>query len=391
MTRRGYSIFQRRKGIGPFYVSVPDPLRPGKRKTRMASPDKKVAEEIGRTWARDNDRVRAGVITAAESAAREHGQRPIIEHIDAWRDSMRQRGTGESHYRWQHNRVKRLMRAANVESLAMLTAEKAQAALAYIQTEKRGKQWPVTSPQTARHYFVALKSFVKWCLQSGRLIHDPLLAVKRPKAAGEVFRRTPIELARVGDLVTATWNRRHTRDRLGHDPKDRAMLWALMAYTGLRRGEALSLTRESFNLEGGFVVLEAKDAKNDKRVEQPIPAAIAPLLGMWLADKSKGKLFPFGNHWACEELFRGDCGMVGIVPGAGERLGTHSLRRAYITAAIRSAGLKVAQDLARHSTPTLTAKYSDLTINDLNKALDGMPKVLPPGTCSAPARNSATG
>jgi hypothetical protein len=39
----------------------------------------------------------------------------------------------------------------------------------------------------------------------------------------------------------------------------------------------------------------------------------------------------------------------------------------------RAAGLAVAQQWARHSTPMLTRKYMDLTITDIRKGLDGLP------------------
>ena len=53
----------------------------------------------------------------------------------------------------------------------------------------------------------------------------------------------------------------------------------------------------------------------------------------------------------------------------------HSLRHTYISQIVNSgASVKVAQELARHSTPTLTiGRYAHVRIHDLSAALDGLP------------------
>lgn len=66
------------------------------------------------------------------------------------------------------------------------------------------------------------------------------------------------------------------------------MLYGLMLGTGLRLSEAGSLTPRSFDLDGPdgpAVVVEAAYSKRRRRDAQPLPAALADLLRIWLEDR----------------------------------------------------------------------------------------------------------
>jgi integrase len=157
------------------------------------------------------------------------------------------------------------------------------------------------------------------------------------------------------------------------------MYYRIMANTGFRRNEAASLTPESFALddpEQPHIIVEAAYSKRRKRDTQPITREFAELLRPWLAGRSVAKpVIDFPKWMNLERVFRADCEAAGIEPVDGEILGVHSLRRFYITSVVRSAGLAVGQDLARHSTPALTKKYADLDMTDYRKGLAGLPPV----------------
>ncbi len=59
----------------------------------------------------------------------------------------------------------------------------------------------------------------------------------------------------------------------------------------------------------------------------------------------------------------------------------HALRHTYITRIVGSgASVKVAQELARHSTPTLTiGRYAHTRLHDLSTALESLPESPPTG------------
>src|SRR5690606_22427320 len=61
--------------------------------------------------------------------------------------------------------------------------------------------------------------------------------------------------------------------------------------------------------------------------------------------------------------------------GSGRILDFHALRHTYISRLVASgASVKVAQELARHSTPTLTiGRYAHARLHDLTAALDALP------------------
>ena len=64
--------------------------------------------------------------------------------------------------------------------------------------------------------------------------------------------------------------------------------------------------------------------------------------------------------------------------GAGRVVDFHALRHTYISRLVASgANIKVAQELARHSTPTL-GRYAHVQLVDQTRALDALPAIEAP-------------
>jgi hypothetical protein len=78
---------------------------------------------------------------------------------------------------------------------------------------------------------------------------------------------------------------------------------------------------------------------------------------------------------------------------AGEFADFHAQRHTYISGIVAGkASVKSAQELARHSTPTLTiGRYSHTRLHDLTAALEALPGVMPPATDTQPQAMAATG
>lgn len=109
---------------------------------------------------------------------------------------------------------------------------------------------------------------------------------------------------------------------------------------------------------------------------QPIRPELAELLRPWLADKPVGKpVFPMPEKTA--KMMRVDLEAAGIpcYDSAGRVVDFHSLRHTYVSCIVDSgASVKVAQELARHSTPTLTVgRYAHTRFHDLTEALANVP------------------
>ncbi len=357
---KGYSVFADKRSR-LWVVQYADGQ--GKRRWIRGIKDRKDATIIGKFKASESDRVRAGAVSADESHLKQQGELNIVKHVDAWRDAMKHRGCDIHHYTPQRARVMRICAYAEFQCLREVNGDALGRAIARIAGE--------TSPQTAKHYLGAFRSFIKWCIPK-RIKDNPTIGVTT-KAAGATFQRTIIAPDKLPDLINATiaagW-------RANASGKRRALFYAVLAYTGLRKGEARSLTKESFDLSARTVTVEAGYSKHRRRDVIPLPQQFIDLCGDWIrAYKEKAHLFPYGRSWHIERALRKDCADIGIKPSEGERLGVHSFRRQFITQVIRGGGLAVAQDLARHSTPKLTASYADLTLKDYDAALGALPEV----------------
>lgn len=361
MPVRGYSIFQR-NGRGSWYIAYKN--GEGKRVVEKASVQKSIAHEIGRRRVADADRVRAGVLDPAEMRRIEAGRESIGEHVAAWKRSIVERGNTQGHAELSAKHALTLLNAAGAGRLSDLRAERVQSAVAEVAEQ--------SSPQNARHYLTALRGFIKWCARTGRLAADPIAGVQQPAVAGKTFKRTPLSDAQLRKLLSAT-AKRDSNSTFGG--RDRAMYYAVMANTGLRKNEARSLTPESFQLRGRepAVVVAAAYAKNRREDRIPITTAFSARLREWLKGRTPGEpVFKIATWANLSRVFAADCRAAGIAAGRGERLGVHSLRRFFITRVVLRGGLAVGQALARHSTPTLTVEYTDLTARDKRRAIAGL-------------------
>jgi hypothetical protein len=88
----------------------------------------------------------------------------------------------------------------------------------------------------------------------------------------------------------------------------------------------------------------------------------------WLAEAGEGTK---------ERQRREKTDFLTYVNGAGEVADFHSLRHTYISTLVNSGvSVKVAQELARHSTPTLTiGRYAHARLHDIRGAIENLPAV----------------
>jgi excisionase family DNA binding protein len=234
------------------------------------------------------------------------------------------------------------------------------------------------SAQTVNHYVAALRSFGRWLVRPGagqRLSKNPLAGLKL--VCVETDRRhdrrelTADELRR---LLAAT--RASARTFRGLSGEDRFHLYATACGTGFRAGGLASLIPASFNLtsDGPTATLSARRNKSKKTKKQPLPADVADLLRAYLKDKPAGQPI-WGGTWATDKkaaaMLRGDLEAAGIpyvVEGPDGPLYAdfHALRHTYLTLGGRAGiNLRTLQELAGHSTATLTERYTHVRLHDL--------------------------
>jgi hypothetical protein len=156
----------------------------------------------------------------------------------------------------------------------------------------------------------------------------------------------------------------------------------------LPRVGAAGLTPERFDLDADLPTVTLAARRNKSRVlkVQPVPSGLAELLRDYLRGKSAGQPV-WGGTSAREgkgaEMLRLDLEAAGIpyeVEGPDGPLFAdfHALRHTYLTLGGRPGiDLRTLQELAGHSTPKLTARYSHRRLYDLAGAVEKLPSFLP--------------
>jgi integrase len=235
--------------------------------------------------------------------------------------------------------------------------------------------------ETSNHYVVAIKSLTRWLWRERKTPDDPLAGLQKMNADTDRRRvrraLTPAELENLL-LVTQQSPRTYRGDDWNLTGTDRAMLYRVAAFTGLRAQELASLTKASFDLAAMTWTVHAAVAKNRKSTTLPLSPALAEHLRPWLASLKRETLF--GGSWAkrrrAGKILKRDLKRAGIEyrDASGRVVDFHGLRYTFITT-LAKAGVHPAkaQRLARHSTITLTMDvYTALDLDDLREAVAGL-------------------
>jgi len=110
------------------------------------------------------------VITAEEDGASRHGTQPIEEHLEAWREHLRVKGTCDHWLTQAPRRVRRICEERGIKRLRDLTVPAVERWL-------RDHADAGLSAGTRNGYRRALVAFANWCVRSGRLASNPLAHV----------------------------------------------------------------------------------------------------------------------------------------------------------------------------------------------------------------------
>ncbi len=259
------------------------------------------------------------------------------------------------------------------------------------------------SPETVNHYVRAVRGFCRWLVRAKRIGSNPLETLTLHNTAADIRRRrrelTAAELRR---LLEAT----RTSDRTfrGLTGFDRYCLYLTAVATGIRASALSHLTPENFDLNSPSpcVTVPARFSKNRRTHTVPLPSDVAAELGPYFARKAAGSPI-WGGTWASShraaemlrrDLIAADVPYVVEGPDGPEYADFHSLRHTYLTLGGRSGiDLRTLQELAGHSTPTLTARYSHRRLYDLAGAVEKLPPLVPtdaPNTSAAEVLRTGT-
>jgi integrase len=353
--------------------------------------DEAAARAVLNDLVRQAERVRAGILSPAEDARARELQRPFLDHVRNYLDAHR--GTPE----WRADLERYLGRLAAVLLWRRLADVDRSGLERWLTSELRSGR----SARSVNAYREAALALCNWLVRSRRLTTNPLDGL--PRANQDADRRhvrralTPEEFDR---LVRAT-RERPVRDfelsrrgvnrgqrtkrlspvmrtRLEYLGRERALVYLVMATTGLRRGELARLSVGNLELAGPrpCVRLQAADTKNRRADTVPLRQDVAGELRSWTAGKRPDER-AFRVRKDLVHVLDLDLAAAGIdkADGRGRIVDVHSLRMTFGTWLARAGvPLTTAQKLMRHSDPKLTANlYTDAALLDLQGAVDALP------------------
>lgn len=311
--------------------------------------------------------------------------RPLAQHVDDWHDDIINRGKSEAHAELLRARLNRIIEGCGFNRYADITTDRVNRYLADLRKPTRdddGNEIPGLSVQTVNHYVAAAKQFCSWMVKNGRASDVRLLHLQRGNV--ETDRRYVRRALTVDEMTRLIRTARASKAiRNGATGLERAIIYQLALETGLRRNEIRTLTRDSFDLdsEKPKLTVKASNTKNRKADVFALQPDLAAALRLHLANKlPTAPAFGIGRYTA--KMLHADCADAGIDVGPPTaRVDFHGNRTTFITNLGRAGvPLVMAQQLARHSDPRLTANvYTRFDDDEKRAATALLPKLTAAG------------
>ena len=294
----------------------------------------------------------------------------LTEHLEAWRQSLIDKGTGTEHADLLKTRAERIVNGCHFRRYADIRPAAVERFLA----DKRREGLAV---RTTNFYLKSLQQFCRWMREADRASSLPLTKLRplNPETDRRRVRRalTVDELVKLIQTTTAAPTRGRTTG------PERALIYQLAAESGLRANEIRTLERASFNLDGPEPTVTVKATYSKHRDEDVLPLRpeLTAKLVAHLATKLPGAR-AFYVPRLTAKMLQADLERAGI-PDSTEAgvVDFHSLRVTFITNLARG-GVhpRIAQALARHSTIDLTMRtYTKLRPDEERTGLAALPSV----------------
>ena len=385
-----------------FWGRVPDAN--GKVRSVALCDDAEAAESMLSAMKERAKRIKRGDVDPFE----EHRTRPLAEHVEDFRSFLESKGNTAAHVALTLQRITSAFDGCKFKKLADLNGGRFAGWLAdrrKPKTDKEGIAIAGLSVASSNHHLVAVKSFGNWLVKDRRGPENPFAHLSRLNGRVDIrHERRALTQKELGGLIGAVEKSDETFR--GLDGSTRAMLYRVAAMTGLRASELASLTPASFDLAADVptVTLEAAYSKHRREDVQPLHPDLAARLRQWLSERERAqdgqqvtlafdraadakleRLFP--GTWAekAAKMLRTDLNSAGIPYDTDAGIADfHSLRHTFISNLV-AGGVhpKLAQQLARHSTITLTMdRYSHVGLLDMNTALESLPNIVSPDSQS---------
>jgi integrase len=334
--------------------------------------DKAATQQLASELERQAAREQSGLVDRYAAPRK----RPLSEHIADYEASLRGRGLSERHVATLIPRIRKVLAGCRFNYWPDMSASKVQA---YIAELRRGG----LSIQSTNFYLQAVKQLCRWCVQDGRAPDSPLVHLSGDNVRTD--RRHDRRALDAAELRRLLESARTGPTRFGMTGPARAMLYQLAAESGLRAGELRSLAWDSFDLSDDppTVTVRAAYSKHRRDDTLPLKASTAQMLARWRDESGpvdrEHPVFAMPDKTA--RMIRADLADADIEyrDADGRVCDFHALRHSFVSALARG-GVhpKIAQQLARHSTITLTMdRYSHTIVGELAAGLQALPDLSP--------------
>lgn len=334
----------------------------GKTRARTIGKDKRTATAALARYEERAARIRHGLPDPREEASIR--TQPLMLAVRDYLEVLAGQDTSAEYRQHVDSRMKSILTGCRWETWLDVTAD------SFTRFLGRLRDNDDLSLSTLNGYMRNAKGFCNWFAEKLQA-RSPLHGLKPyPEDKSRKRSRRILTDAEFDRLIEATL-RAPRRHGVIIRPVDRAMLYQVAAYSGLRASELSRLTPASIDLgpDPGIRVY----GKGKREEFTPIPAHLADLLRPWIAGKKPtAQLWP--GRWAaqkrqCQFLAR-DVKRAGL----GDGVTFHSLRRRYVTGLLRAGNAPdVVRRLARHrDLKTTMDYYAELTPADLRAGAESL-------------------
>ncbi len=247
------------------------------------------------------ERVRGNLLTPQEADAADHMIERVTVHLADYVTHLEAAGRSRLYIAETERMIKRLVADLKIHRLCDLEASAVER---WLRTQIQAEM----SASTRNTYLQAMRGFCNWAVEQGRMVSNPLDAIRKARPDRRRARRalTVDELSRllrvarerpVQDAMTIRRGPRkgevagelqpETRARLEVLGRERTLMYKTMILTGLRKGELASITIGQCHLDGPlpFIELRAADEKNREGSSLPLRTDLAEEIRSWIADK----------------------------------------------------------------------------------------------------------
>ncbi len=353
-------------------------------------PDKEATRQMAARLEKEAALANEGVV----DRYKEHRRRPLLEHLEDFRQSLLARGDTVEHARLTKYRIESILTGCGFVFSPDIQASRLQRYLAGLRADGEG-----IGAQTYNYYLQSAKQFCRWMVQDGRAAESPIEHLKSINARVDRRRERralePDELKRLLETVVKG------PERYGMSGYERYLLYRFAAETGLRANEIRTLTVQSFDFDQLGVTVQAGHSKRRRQDHQPLRPDTAQLLKEFFAGKMPAAK-AFGGTYKrltkrTANIVKADLADAGIpyLDAAGRYADFHSLRHT-MGSLLAASGVhpKVAQSLMRHSDINLTmSRYTHTLTGQEAEAIRNLPdlslsriesqRVVATGTCDA--------